>query len=608
MGTHKMRYTKSYHQLNAKLTRLSTWARSFSNRHPFTTTVAAITAFIAIFQLRIDLLSRHDSGIQHRETTDTISNIGKGIQHLVDISDKTNAEMATLKTYAGNYEREKASEQWLDTANAQPPYQSGSFFDKAIELAPTPTAYIQRARNHAYCGRVEAALSDLAEAQKIDPNRADIHSCRGLVFLLCQQYKKADACFRQAEALDQYDPAAYRLQSIACIEHKKPKQALDILNHPLLLQDISTRLTRCQTLIECGRYDEASQDAFAVLKCDSGNFTAYNNLGIIAFRQNDDRTAIEWFSRGLATNHEQAIPVCLLNRAYMYMHLGNEEKAREDYLELHSLRPIMREPLQGLIQIAYKNAQYEEMLQYINNLDALNPAKPDCCDRLQAYYKLYGADSTIRLCEQMLRKYPDYSELTFNAAALYFSENRLSEAEQLATRTLGLDPFHTEALILRGRIAQEEGFSNKALEYFDKAIEQAPQFAEVWYQRGMVYFGQSDYTMAFYDFENAIGANPEHAAAYFGRGLCHFCFHEPELGKKDLATARALNGHFYKQIMKRYRNQEKTGHPDTSQASRPGFDSFYYTEPNRSTFLLTHNGYLRLHTIQTDCNKRTYNL
>ena len=248
------------------------------------------------------------------------------------------------------------------------------------------------------------------------------------------------------------------------------------------------------------------------------------------------------------------------------------------------------------------------MLQYLDKLDALNPTQPDCCNRLQAYYKLYGADSTIHLCEQMLREYQNYPELTFNAAALYFSENHLSKAEQLVIRTLDLDPGYTEALMLQGRIAQEKGLLKKAIECYGRVIEQTPQFAEAWHQRGMVYLEQSNYTMAFYDFENAIGLNPELATAYFGRGLCHFNLHELELGKKDLATARALNEHYYKQIMKVYKTWKRSGRLDISHTVRSKFDSFYYTEPSQTTYLLTHNEYLRLHTIQTDWNRRTYDL
>lgn len=599
---------KSLGRVCAKLSEISAQIRSLNSRHPLVSNLTVLALLVAIGQLGIASFDRHDSGVQHREDAVVFSRIEKELQYVADNSSESNAEMAKIRTAAPDYDRIKEGERLLEIANAQLPSFSGRIFDAALEKAPLATVYIQRARNHAYCGRFEAALADLAEAEKMDPNRADIHLCLGLVYLLSDHYRKAETSLLRAESLDPYNPTVYLLQSSVYLNQNRPERAVEILSHPLLLQDKSLQLTHCSALMECGRYEEARQDALAVLKREPGEFEAYHYLGLIAYRQGDTQTAIECFSRGLATNHEQAIPICLSNRAYVYMQSGNDGKARKDYLKLRRIRPLMPDPLRGLVQIAYKNTRYEEMLQYIDTLDALYPSKPNCTDRFQAYYKLFGEDSTFRLCERMLLKYPNYPELNLNAAALYYSANRLREAEQMVNRTLELDPDYTDARILQGKIAQEEGFSDKAIKCYTIAIDRAPGFFEVWYQRGMAYFEQSDFTKAFYDFENAIGLNPKHAASYFARGMCHFCFGEPELGKADLAMTRALDTRYYKQMMQLGQNWIRTGRSGLPQAAQRGFDSFYYSEPAQSTYLQTHNGYLRLQSIRVNNNQRTYDL
>lgn len=587
----------------------SLWrVRSLSSRHPLVSILTLIALLVAIGQLGIAYLDRHDSGVQHCEDAGALSRIEKKLHHVADNSSETNAKMAKIRTASPDYARIKEGERLLETADALPPNRSGQIFDYALEMAPMTGVHIRRARNHAYCGRFEAALADLAEAEKMDPNRAEIHACRGLVYLLSCRYQEAEACLSKAQTLDSLNPAVYLLQCSIFLNQNKPERALEILNHPTLLQDNSLRLTRCYAMMECGRYDEARQGALAALKHDSEDYEAYHYLGLIAYRQGDYPTAIDYFSRGLATNHVLAIPLFLSERAYVYMRSGNDEKAREDYLRLHRHRPYMPEPLQGLIEIAYKNARYEEMLQYIDTLDALNPSKPNFTDRFQAYYKLYGMDSTRCLCECMLLKYPNHAELTHNAATLYYCANRLRDAEQMANRTLDLDPDNTDARILQARIAQKAGLSDKAIECYTNAINRAPRFSEVWYLRGMAYLDQSDYTKAFYDFENAIGLNPKHAASYFARGICRFHFGEPESGKADLAITRALDADCYMQMMRLARNWRKTGRTGLPHTSRLGFDSFYYSEPSQATYLQTHNGYLRLQAIQMDSNRRTYDL
>lgn len=604
----KKSHPKTLWRVRAKVSELSAQIRSLSSRHPLVSILTLIALLVAIGQLRIASLDRHDSGVQHREDAGAFSRIEKKLQYVADNSTDTNAKMAKIRTASPDYARIKEGERLLETADTLPPNMSGRIFDDALEMAPMASVHIRRARNHAYCNRFEAALEDLTEAEKIDPNRAEIHACRGLVYLLNCHYQQAEACLSKAQKLDRLNPTVYLLQCSIFLNQNKPERALEILNLPILLQDNSLRLTRCFAMMECGRYDEARQDASAALKHDPEDYEAYHYLGLIAYRQGDYPTAIDCFSRGLATNHVPAIPLFLSERAYVYMRSGNDEKAREDYLRLRRHRPYMPEPLQGLMRIAYKNARYEEMLQYIDTLDALNPSRPNCTDRFQAYYKLHGMDTTLRLCECMLLKFPNHAELTHNAATLYYSANRLREAEQMANRTLDLDSDNTDARILQARIAQEAGLSDKAIECYTNAINRAPQLNEVWYQRGMAYLEQSDYTKAFYDFENAIGLNPKHAASYFARGICRFHFGEPESGKADLAITRALDADCYMQMMRLARNWKKTGRTGLPHTSRPEFDSFYYSEPTQTTYLQTHNGYLRLQAIRVDSNRRTYDM
>lgn len=604
----KSHRAKSLWRVRAKVSELSAQIRSLCSRHLLVSSLTVLALLVAIGQLGIAYFDRHDSGVQHCEDAGAFCRIEKELHYVADNLTETNAKIAKTLTASPDYARIKEGERLLETADALPPNMSGRIFDDALEMAPMAGVHIRRARNHAYCGRFEAALADLAEAEKIDPNRAEIHACRGLVYSLSCHYQQAEACLSKVQTLDPLNPVVYLLQCSIFLNQNKPERALEILNHPPLLQDNSLRLTRCYALMECGRYDEARQDALAALKHDPEDYEAYHYLGLIAYRQGDYPTAIDYFSRGLATNHVHALALFLSERAYVYMRSGNDGKAREDYLRLHRLHPLMQDPLQGLIEIAYKNARYEEMLQYIDTLDALNPSRPNCTDRFQAYYKLYGMDSTLRLCECMLLKYPNHAELTHNAATLYYCANRLRDAEQMARRTLDLDSDYTDARILQARIAQETGLSDKAIECYTNAINRAPQLNEVWYQRGMAYLERSDYTKAFYDFENAIGLNPEHAASYFARGICRFHFGEPESGKADLSITRTLDADCYMQMMRLARNWKKTGRTGLPHTSRPEFDSFYYLEPTQTTYLQTHNGYLRLQAIRVDSNRRTYDL
>lgn len=102
---------------------------------------------------------------------------------------------------------------------------------------------------------------------------------------------------------------------------------------------------------------------------------------------------------------------------------------------------------------------------------------------------------------------------------------------QTAAQTKASDWLH------QGIIKANEKNYTEALSNFTKAIEINPQYAEAYYQRGLIYskyaqdqvgnrdgastinWEQQSRRQAIRDFTQAISINPQHAAAYYQRGL-----------------------------------------------------------------------------------------
>ena len=98
-----------------------------------------------------------------------------------------------------------------------------------------------------------------------------------------------------------------------------------------------------------------------------------------------------------------------------------------------------------------------------------------------------------------------------------------------------------------GREERKERFE-RAIEYFDKAIEQNPNFTEAYYYRGSAYLNigaacqnTKKYDCAIKDLDEAIRLNPKYEEAYNVRGLVYH--HKGEYGCaiKDFDRAVELN-------------------------------------------------------------------
>jgi len=79
----------------------------------------------------------------------------------------------------------------------------------------------------------------------------------------------------------------------------------------------------------------------------------------------------------------------------------------------------------------------------------------------------------------------------------------------------------SDVLLNQGVVLLEEGQYDRAIAYFNKAIEINPKYAVAYLNRGSAYDGKGQYDKAISDFNKAIEINPRFAVAYFNRGFVY---------------------------------------------------------------------------------------
>lgn len=86
----------------------------------------------------------------------------------------------------------------------------------------------------------------------------------------------------------------------------------------------------------------------------------------------------------------------------------------------------------------------------------------------------------------------------------------------------------------------DAGEYDKAIGYYDRAIDQDPHYAETYYLRGRAKHYQEQYPLAISDFDKFISLNPNYVEAYCYRAEAKFGLGNSDRAKEDLEAALPL--------------------------------------------------------------------
>jgi tetratricopeptide (TPR) repeat protein len=89
------------------------------------------------------------------------------------------------------------------------------------------------------------------------------------------------------------------------------------------------------------------------------------------------------------------------------------------------------------------------------------------------------------------------------------------------TSTPIFDSFLAEEWLEKGNASSTAGKKYEAIVAYTKAIEMKPNYAEAFYNRGLVYKNLGDYVQAIRDYNKAIELNPKFVEAYHERGTSY---------------------------------------------------------------------------------------
>lgn len=85
-----------------------------------------------------------------------------------------------------------------------------------------------------------------------------------------------------------------------------------------------------------------------------------------------------------------------------------------------------------------------------------------------------------------------------------------------------------EKLLQSAVTAKESGDMDRALELVNQVVRQAPDFAEAWNQRAIIYYNVGYFDASLRDVEETLKLEPRHFGALSGRGMCFLGLRSPD--------------------------------------------------------------------------------
>ncbi|MFG1806155.1 tetratricopeptide repeat protein [Streptomyces sp. NPDC049040] len=133
------------------------------------------------------------------------------------------------------------------------------------------------------------------------------------------------------------------------------------------------------------------------------------------------------------------------------------------------------------------------------------------------------------------------SVLKNNRARVYVGLGRLDEALADYAVVIDQDPNHAEHYLERGNILRRLGRPAEALADYERAMRLSPPFPEICYNRGDLRLSEGDTDGALDDFSYVIDLEPDFVDAYINRAGLHLDEGRQDAARQDAETGLLLD-------------------------------------------------------------------
>jgi tetratricopeptide (TPR) repeat protein/S1-C subfamily serine protease len=444
--------------------------------------------------------------------------------------------------------------------------------NEAIKIEGFDINYFIRAKIHAVLKDNQAALADLSQLMKFQPDNANAYILRGQIHLQLKDDKAALADFNHAIQLQPDDAYAYSWRASFYKNFKDDKAALADFNHAIKLQPnnafnyvlrgiyynavkddkaaladfnqaIKLQSNNADAYYQRGIfYKDLKNDQAALadfnqaIKFEAGNAKAYYWRGDVLYRLNKYQEALADSNQAIRLQPDNAENYVL--RGIVRKELNKYQEALADYSQAITLQPDDADNyvLRGIVRVAlndYKTAlaDYDQAIKLQPN-NAVNYVL-----RSNVHKNLKNYQAALADYSQAITLQPDNADNYFLRGIVHVALNDYKTALADYDRGIKLQPNNADNYVLRGNVHKELKNYQAALADYNQAIKLQPNNANAYYQRGDLSYLLRDYQAALADYNQVIKLQPDNAKAYYWRGVVRYFLIDYQAALTDLNQA-----------------------------------------------------------------------
>jgi tetratricopeptide (TPR) repeat protein len=375
-------------------------------------------------------------------------------------------------------------------------------------------------------GDDKKAIELLSRIIKLKPNHGEAYIFRSVAYRNIKNYPKAIEDLNKVIEIDsiEHKKLAYNLRGEVLLEFKRYPEAMKSFDEAIKLypDESSVFHWRGEAYLKIGKYHKAIEDFNKAIELNAGGGT-YRSRGKAYSNLKNYQKAIQDFSKAMELNPN--IKEYHMWRGNAYLKLNQYSDAINDFTMAIELDPKA--------SVAYFN---RFVASFILNQSDTN----------WLYYDFSQSISLDNIkikntIHDMINKEPDNPYNYYFLGMLLGFEKNHEKAIKYFNIAINLNPRNFRFYYDKGYSFYAQGKLAEAIRDFNISIELEQNYALSFYGRGNVYLDLKKFDNAIKDYSRAIELKSDLSQAYHCRGLCYLLEHKTELGCSDLKKACEMN-------------------------------------------------------------------
>jgi tetratricopeptide (TPR) repeat protein len=431
--------------------------------------------------------------------------------------------------------------------------EAEQLFMRAVKAAPTLLgAYLNLGRLYLELEKTDRALWAFEEAGKLSPQDPGINLNLALLYERRREYERALEHLGRIQASQMNGEHLYVLiKSHLGLGHVLEARALsEQLKQPgKVPPEVATSFAAA--FAERELLDDAVQILEAARQGSAPSFPLLYNLGTAYYRKRDFIRAEQYYTEALALKPDNTDTLRALARVARSQ--GELEKALAHLIRARKLAPKSEQVLYDFGWTALNLNLLFDALPVLEELQRAHPDEPGYLYALSIARLQNGeAQRAVDLLNRFIKMRPEDSGGYYVLGAALYGLKQFPQARQMLERSVALAPY-ADAEYYLGMIAYNEGDTEKATMWLQRALKSEPNYAAARTALGMAYARQKNYQAARAELERAMQLNPKDATASYQLGLVYARLGEKELAQGMFATADKLRAEKEKESAVRFR-------------------------------------------------------